>query len=155
MQYTNCPRCNMFLAPGAQMCPNCQLNLVQYSYQQQQPMHHHVPVQNPVESKKEKQYRILLTVMICVVIGQFLIYKLAGKLYDWSGIEVYSWLRPFNWLNTLAWGAFPLVFALLLPKANKVRVLFIVLASIYGLWQVGGTFYEEFFNSDPFSFFRF
>ena len=52
----NCPRCNMFLAPGAQFCPNCQLNLMQYSYQPQQPQNFIPPMSggDVSETKKEE-----------------------------------------------------------------------------------------------------
>lgn len=136
----------MFLAPGAQICPNCQLNLTQIPFQQQAP-HHHVAVHNDFESKREKSYRMLLTIFVFFLMGEFFIYRIVNKLSDWFGMSLYSMLKPLNWLGILAWGGFPLVFALMLPKKGGLRIVLIVLASLYALWHIGDSIYTEFFYS--------
>lgn len=145
MQYQSCPRCNMFLAPGAQICPNCQLNLMQMPFQQQP--HHYVPAGGTVETTKEKHYRKLLMIVVIMLFAELLINKIPSLLSDWFGMSLYSMMRPLHWLSALAWGGLPLVIALILPKANSIRVLLIVFASIYAAWHIGSYFYYEFFYS--------
>ena len=142
---TNCPRCNMLLAQGAQVCPNCQLNLMQYYYQQQ--------FQNPgltnttVETTQEKKYRILLVIIAFLGISSLVTRGFPDLLRDFIGVDMYTIMKPLQWIANIAWAGTPLVIALLLPKTNKIRVLLIVLGSIYALYDLYQFVYWEFMYS--------
>jgi hypothetical protein len=125
----NCPRCNMFLAPGAQFCPNCQLNLMQYSYQQQQAPLFASPVQGGevIESQKESAYKKILIAICFLLIGDLIIDYGPNILGGWF----YSITRYLGYLTKLAWVGLPLFIAIVLSKKTQVRVLLIVLSSIY------------------------
>ncbi len=142
---TNCPRCNMLLAQGAQVCPNCQLNLMQYNYQKQ--------FQNPgltnttVETTQEKKYRILLVIIAFLGISSLVTRGFPDLLRDFIGVDMYTIMKPLQWIANIAWAGTPLVIALLLPKTNKIRVLLIVLGSIYALYDLYQFVYWEFMYS--------
>lgn len=147
MHNPNCPRCNMYLAPGAQTCPNCNLNLQQLQFQQT----HHAgqsfqaqTATDGAESRKEKAYRKLLITVAIVLMGEFLVYRIPNWLYSWFGTSVHSLTRPIEWLLTIAWAGVPLLIALVLPKKNGARVILIVFGSIFALWRVVTFVYDEF-----------
>lgn len=143
---SNCPRCNMFLAPGAQVCPNCQLNLMQYSYQQQQqmPHFHTAPMGDGAESKKEILYRKVLIAFCIFVFAEML----TQRLPELTGGFMYTMMKPFRYIGMIIWAGLPLFIALILPKRNQIRVLFIVLASIYCLISIYNFVYYEWFYYD-------
>jgi hypothetical protein len=156
MQYSTCPRCNMVLAPGAQLCPNCQLNLLQYAYQMQQPVHHHMPANVETETKQEKKYRVLLTIISLVVMSELLTYYIPSLLDDWFHFGLTSVLRPLSWITTIAWAGMPLVIGIILPKRNSIRVLLIIFASIFAVWHLGHfAYYEWFYSYDDFNYTNF
>ncbi len=126
----NCPRCNMFLAQGAQFCPNCQLNLAQFTYQQQQQQHFHAPPihgGDAVETPKETLYKKILIAICFLLMGEIIV----NYSPDWLGGWVYSITRYLHYLVKLAWIGLPLFIALMLPKKTQIRVLLIILSSIY------------------------
>ncbi len=154
MQITNCPRCNMYLAPGAQVCPNCQLNLV-HAFQQQQMPHHHIPGA-VTETKQEKNYRKLVIVIALVLLADLVVYRFPDLLEDWFGLSLYSVMKPLRFLLTLGWYGIPLAIALVLPKTNKVRTLLIIFASIYAVWQIGHYVYMQwFYTYDDYEYYNF
>jgi len=145
MQYSNCPRCNTPVVSGSMVCPNCQLNLAQYGYQQT--IHHHVPV--AAETPQEKKYRKLVIVLAIIALSELVVYRIPEFLGEFTG-SLSTVTRPLQWILELCWCGIPLAIALVLPKSNKVRVLFIVLGAIYALWQI--YFYahiEMMRNADP------
>lgn len=131
----------MFLAPGAQFCPNCQLNLAQFAYQQQHPQFQ-PPVGEAPESKKEKLYRKVLIAICIALFAEIIIQRMPGMF---GGSMFYTLMKPFRYISELAWAGLPLFIALILPKKNGVRVLFIVLASLYAAWSLWNFVYYEFF----------
>lgn len=148
MNIPNCPRCNMYLAPGAQTCPNCQMNLQQLQFQQPQygaqSFQQTQTSPGGTESRKEKAYRKLLIAIAIVLMGEFLIYRIPGWLYNWFGTSVYSLMRPIEWILSLAWAGLPLLVALILPKTNGSRVVLIIFGSIYALVKVITFVYDQF-----------
>jgi hypothetical protein len=126
MQYNSCPRCNAILAPGAAVCPNCLLNLTQAQYQQ--PMYQQAAV--ATESPQEKKYRILVITLAIIGLSELVVYRIP----EWMG--EFTLMRPLEYLLELCWSFSPLVIALILPRANKVRVLFIVLGALYAVCQI-------------------
>lgn len=139
---SNCPRCNMFLAPGAQFCPNCQLNLAQYSYQQQQAQHFAPPMQggDAVESKKESAYKKILIVICFLLIGEIIL----DYAPNWFGGWLYSITKYLNYITKLAWIGLPLFISIMLSKKTQVRVLLIILSSIYAAISLYYWVYYEF-----------
>lgn len=154
MNVANCPRCNMYLTPGAEICPNCQLNLQHpdsYRGQFQQPQPYGAPAYrqpqtslDSPESRKEKAYKKLLVAIAIVLMGEFLVYRIPGWLYSWFGASVYSLMRPIEWVLSLAWAGLPLLVALMLPKTNGSRVVLIIFGSIYALAKLITFVYEQF-----------
>lgn len=139
---TNCPRCNMFLAPGAQVCPNCQLNLMQFAYQQ--PQFGVPPVMGDApETKTEKRYRLLLLILVFLVLSELITYRIPSLVGDWLHWDMYTMLKPLRWLSTIAWAAAPFTVAMLLPRKDKLKVLLIILGAVYGLWHLGSFVYYE------------
>lgn len=139
---SNCPRCNMFLAPGAQFCPNCQLNLMQYSYQQQQPQNFGPPMQagDVSETKKESAYKKILIALCFFMMGELMI----NHAPDWLGGWAYSLTRYLRYLVDIAWAGLPLFISIVLSKKSGVRVLLIVLSSIYAAVALWYWFYYQF-----------
>lgn len=138
----NCPRCNMFLAPGAQFCPNCQLNLLQFSYQQQQPQNFAPPIQGSEvgETKKELVYKKILIILCFFMMGELII----NHVSDWLGDWMYSITRYLRYLIDIAWAGLPLLISLMLAKKTQVRVVLIVLSSIYAVVALYYWFYYQF-----------
>jgi hypothetical protein len=122
----NCPRCNMYLAQGVQFCPNCQLNLNQFMYQQQQQAQNYYsqPGTTP-ETPNEKRYRKLLVVFAIVLMAEFVLAQLP------NAFGFYSFSRIISLLDSLIWMAAPLTIALLLPKDWSGRNVLVTFASIY------------------------
>lgn len=131
MQHSHCPRCNMVIAPGTQSCPNCKLNLMQYAFQQQ----NYQETSISGETKQEKKYRKLVIVLAIVSLSELLIYRIPD-VFQLRGGPLNMLIQPLEWLLELAWCGIPLAIALVLPKKNKVRILFIVLGAIFALWQL-------------------
>lgn len=163
---TNCPRCNVFLAPGAQECPNCRLNFAQTTqpqYQQatqyppspqqfppsqqqfQQPYHQHGG--NELETPQEEKYRKILVGVFILLAVDFLL----RELPYWIGLYFFSLTGKLMWLTTLAWAGLPLLVALSLPKHLPSRQLMITLASIWVAVRVLSFIYVEFFAYNPLS----
>lgn len=144
----------MYLAPGAQMCPNCQLNLTQIGFQQQMPHHHVSGV--AMETKQEKNYRKLVIVIALVILADLVVFRLPELLEDWFGSGLYTIMKPLRLLLTFGWYGIPLAIGLVLPKTNKVRTLLIICASIYAVWQIGHYVYMEwFYTYDDFDYTNF
>lgn len=133
----------MYLAPGAQTCPNCHLDLRQMHHQQNP--YHVSPLSVEVETGKEKLYRKLLVALVIIQMGEFAIFRLLEKLNWWAGINTYWITRPLGWLSTIGWTALPLVVALIVPKSMNGRVVLIVFAVIYALWKLSSFIYEQFY----------
>lgn len=132
----------MYLAPGAQYCPNCQLNLAQFAYQQQAMGFQTAPGADLPEGRKEKVYRKTL-IGICIALFSDMLIRHLPDLFD--GSFIYTAIKPFRYVVTIGWAGLPLLIALILPKKSPLRVLFIVLASIYALAAVWYWMYYEFF----------
>lgn len=133
----------MFLAPGAQFCPNCQLNLAQFAYQQQQPQFHVPPGGEMPETRNEKRYRILLTILVFMVLSELVTYRIPDLVGDWLGFDTYRILSPLRWLSTIAWAAAPLTVAILWPRKGTLKLMLIILGAVYGLWHLGSFVYYE------------
>lgn len=135
---TNCPRCNMFLAPGAQECPQCRMNFAQGGYQQTQypPSPQQYPPSQPQfqpnapyepETLHEKNYRKLLIGVFILIVSEFFM----RYIPYWLGGGLFALTSKLLWLTTLAWAGFPLLFAFAMPKYHPSRQMMITLASIW------------------------
>lgn len=153
MQYTNCPRCGAPLAAGMQLCPNCQLDVHQYFLAQQVPLQYQRDAL--VESKKEKQYRLLLLGIIFLILGQFTLIKAANWIMGQFTLNAYSFLLPVYWVVQIAWSVLPVLIAFMFPKKYNLRTLFIVLTSLYAVWNLGVFVYGLFARGNPFVGFQF
>lgn len=156
----NCPRCNMILAQGAQICPNCHLNLQQFTYQQQVQYAMPPPPAASTVSRKENIYRKLLIIVVIVQMSEFLLYKIPEWLYRFWYADVFWMYTPLKWLTMLSWSGLPLIVSLVIPKGTTGRVVLIVFASIFTLWKVGGFIYDQFTYDpwgygNPYSYFQF
>jgi hypothetical protein len=129
----------MYLAQGAQYCPNCQLNLAQFTYQQQASPF--PPVGDLPESKKEKLYRKVLIGICIAMFAEMVIHRLPDLA---GGSFLYTLMKPFNYVSAIAWAGLPLFIALVLPKEFKLRTLFIVFASIYAVVSLWYWVYYQF-----------
>lgn len=145
----NCPRCNMILAQGAQVCPNCHLNLQQHMHQFHQPGPIYGAPMPSFESGKEKVYRKILIAFAIVIMAEFIIVQVPYMF------GFYSLSRIIGWLDLLVWAGIPLTISLLLPKDAPGRVVLIVFASIFILvrliyaftmqWSYYGSGMNDFF----------
>ncbi len=143
----NCPRCNTFLQQGVQFCPNCNYQLQQSYYAP--------PVVGVPESaaKKEIMYRKLLVALAFYAIGDPLFWIVMRKLqYMWGPM---SWIStPVHLLSTAIFAAIPLVVGLVLPKTSGLKMLLIILGSIWFLYYFGTRTYEQ-FSYNPEMYYQF
>lgn len=132
----------MYLAPGAQFCPNCQLQLSTY-----QPVqgYAHTVAAAPAESKKESLYRKVLIGIVIGLVGDHLLMRFQEKMYSWFEMDIYAWMKPVDWIISLAFYGLPLFVALILPKGNSLRALMIIGGAIWLLYRVGAMIYDQFF----------
>ncbi|HTF02649.1 MAG TPA: zinc ribbon domain-containing protein [Bacteroidia bacterium] len=153
----NCPRCNAFVQPGASSCGNCGLLFPGAAPQPQQTYYAPHAVQAPqAESNKEKLYRKILVAFALLLVVESLFWTLTSKLqYEW-GWNI-GWITSIvNLLTGIAFAGFPLVVGLVLPKTNGLRILLIILGSIWFLYRVSTLIYDRFFYSpEPFTYFQF